>query len=159
MWVFILLSLKLQHIDKKMRWIQWNENWIDLGIVTTSKLELKLLPEVKLELWHSVRGNFRNLNLNVLNYRVECVFRIWQVSFTSQVFPSSYKQLSIGDHKNSPNLFENSEFILYRTLRWLRCAAYERLAFTWDALWASYLYHEIQLFNNFNLQCLMSNWE
>ena len=102
MWVFILLSLKLQHIDKKMRWIQWNENWIDLGIVTTSKLELKLLPEVKLELWHSVRGNFRNLNSNVLNYRVECVFRIWQVSFTSQVFPSSYKQLSIGDHKIRP---------------------------------------------------------
>ena len=92
-----------------------------MEIVTTSKLELKLLPEVKLELWHSVRGNFRNLNLNVLNYRVECVFRIWQVSFTSQVFPSSYKQLSIGDHKNSPNIFNNSEFILYRTLRWLRC--------------------------------------
>ena len=151
MWVFILLSLKLQHIDKKMRWIQWNENWIDLGIVTTSKLELKLLPEVKLELWHCVRGNFRNLNSNVLNYRVGCVFRIWQVSFTSQVFPSSYKQLSIGDHKNSPNIFNNSEFILYRTLRWLRCTAYERLAFTWDALWASHLHHEIQLFNNFNL--------
>ena len=92
-----------------------------MEIVTTSKLELKLLPEVKLELWHSVRGNFRNLNLNVLNYGVECVFRIWQVSFTSQVFPSSYKQLSIGDHKNSANIFNNSEFILYRTLRWLRC--------------------------------------
>ena len=37
------------------------------------------------------------------------------------MFPSSYKQLSIGDHKNSPNIFNNSEFILYRTLRWLRC--------------------------------------
>ena len=76
------------------RQIQWNYNWIDLGIVTTSKLELKLLPDVKSKLWHSVRGNFKNLNLNVLNYRFESVFRMWQVSFTSQVFPSSYKQLS-----------------------------------------------------------------
>ena len=35
--------------------------------------------------------------------------------------PPSYKQLSIGDHENSANIFNNSEFLLYRTLRWLRC--------------------------------------
>ena len=99
------------------RQIQWNYNWIDLGIVTTSKLALKLLPDVKSELWHSVRGNFKNLNLNVLNYRFECVFRMWEVSFTSQVFPSSYKQLSISDHQNSPNIFNNSEYIL--SIQWM----------------------------------------
>ena len=98
-------------------------------LVTTSKLELKLLPEVKLELWHSVRGNFRNLNLNALNYRVECLFRIWQVYFTSQVFPSSYKQLSISDHKNSPNFSIILNLSSTGCHAGSRCAANERLAF------------------------------
>ena len=108
MWVLILLSLKPQHIDKRMWRIQLVHNFIDSETLTTPKLKLKLLPEIKSESWHSVRRDFRKLNLKALSYRFECVFRMWQVSFTSQVFPSSYKQLSISDHHFRPIFWINS---------------------------------------------------
>ena len=36
---------------------------------------------------------------------------MWQVSFTSQVFLSGYKQLAISDHQNSPNIFNKFKYL------------------------------------------------